>query len=467
MAKKLLELPTDKLLEKLGAGSHKPGSGSASAFNGLIACQMITTVVQITLDPKRKERYGHHYPRLLKIKSDVVNRILPELEGLFQEDSDQFDKSIKKREERDKERNQKIKNKIDLEALKELQISTALPLEIATLCLELAEYATFLIDDGFQSARGDSCVALSSALSSVSGCLGIASLNLQSFPADSWTKSTSSRILAIKKEHDRLHIESTQKVESQADEANLKGEYLQRIQELSKTLYNKPTNTSKIEILARQVQNFLWEYKEIIWKKNTPKEEIEIIQPKRMIQLLKFSFKQLEDLGVGVVNSVASEVAGIINREDMTISISGKYKPEIQNFTSAHELGHALLHNLPVLHRDIPIDGSEDQKSRPKIEKDADKFAAFFLMPKTLVIKEFIKSFGTDQYQLNKESIFELTGLPITKFKSEYNTKRKISRLLATANSNNGSALVPMTKKFNVSTEAMAIRLEELELINY
>ena len=41
MGERLIDLATGKLLEKFGAGNHKPGSGSASAFQGMLAEKVV------------------------------------------------------------------------------------------------------------------------------------------------------------------------------------------------------------------------------------------------------------------------------------------------------------------------------------------------------------------------------------------------------------------------------------------
>lgn len=94
MAGKLIDIPAGDLLKKFGAGSHKPGSGSASAHLGMMAAQLLLTVVDLTSDAKRKGKYGPHLKKLLSIKEDIELRIYPELENLFQKDSDEFDKVI-------------------------------------------------------------------------------------------------------------------------------------------------------------------------------------------------------------------------------------------------------------------------------------------------------------------------------------------------------------------------------------
>ena len=106
----LLQLPTRHLLDKIGAGNHKPGSGSAAALNGILSCKLLMTVIDLTLDPKRPKSYANCKKEFEEIRNNVTSNISPKLENLFEEDSIQFDKAIQKRIERDNENNQKIKN---------------------------------------------------------------------------------------------------------------------------------------------------------------------------------------------------------------------------------------------------------------------------------------------------------------------------------------------------------------------
>lgn len=41
----LIDYSAKELLEKFGAGNHKPGSGSAAAFQGLLSAQLIRTFI--------------------------------------------------------------------------------------------------------------------------------------------------------------------------------------------------------------------------------------------------------------------------------------------------------------------------------------------------------------------------------------------------------------------------------------
>lgn len=62
MGKSLLEETTEELLKKFGAGNHKPGSGSAAAFQGMISAQLLITVINLTNENKRKKHYSHVLP---------------------------------------------------------------------------------------------------------------------------------------------------------------------------------------------------------------------------------------------------------------------------------------------------------------------------------------------------------------------------------------------------------------------
>ena len=85
---KLLDIATGRLLGKFGAGNHKPGSGSASALQGMLSAQMLLTVIDLTNDPKRRKNYAEYLPKLLKIKQEIESRIYIRLEYLFQTDSE-------------------------------------------------------------------------------------------------------------------------------------------------------------------------------------------------------------------------------------------------------------------------------------------------------------------------------------------------------------------------------------------
>lgn len=171
-----MNLSTDMVLQRFGSGDHVPGSGSATAFQGMLSAQLIQNVINLTANSNQKHHYKERLPRLLTIDSKIKNQIYPSLERLFQEDAIQFDKVVKLRKARDKEIDLYKKNELKTMALQELKPATELPIEIADLCEELADFAAYVFDHGFASARGESGVALNSAVSAVAGCLSVIDL---------------------------------------------------------------------------------------------------------------------------------------------------------------------------------------------------------------------------------------------------------------------------------------------------
>ena len=69
------------------------------------------------------------------------------------------------------------------------------------------------------------------------------------------------------------------------------------------------------------------------------------------------------------------------------------------NFTIAHEIGHIILHapladiNKNLFRKDNYCDDNNLKKQERLIERQADKFAAFLLMPSILVKKTFFRTF--------------------------------------------------------------------------
>ena len=100
----LIQLSLEALLDKFGAGKHKPGSGSAAALLGLISCKLISTVISLS---RGKASYASVESHLTSINDRVAAEIEPALLRLFQSDSDQFDRVISSRQRRNGERDQK------------------------------------------------------------------------------------------------------------------------------------------------------------------------------------------------------------------------------------------------------------------------------------------------------------------------------------------------------------------------
>lgn len=179
----LMELPARQLLDKFGAGSHKPGSGSAAALMGILSGRLIATVCKLSIE---KAKYKQQHKELRFLFENIEAQIEPALYGLFQRDAEIFDAVIKSRRDRLAARSDDNKRTYRREELKHLREATEIPIKIGELCLTLVDNAVFTFDVGFQSARGDSGAALSAAIAGVTAAAFVIHLNLKSFGPSIW-----------------------------------------------------------------------------------------------------------------------------------------------------------------------------------------------------------------------------------------------------------------------------------------
>ena len=220
---------------------------------------------------------------------------------------------------------------------------------------------------------------------------------------------------------------------------------------------------AEIEQQARKLHERIWKNRNKIWPKAIPSNPIDMLDPVIALKFIGYDCKLDETLGQFYSSGKLIEVAGTIDKSSLNVRISRRLENHTRNFTTAHELGHALLHQTNGLHRDRPLDGTII--SRDLIECEADKFATFFLMPAKLVKTTFEKFFLTNKFFLNEETAFALNYSNFMELQEKITSLRHLSRMLASAEYYNGRHFVSLANQFRVSTEAMAIRLEELELI--
>lgn len=220
----------------------------------------------------------------------------------------------------------------------------------------------------------------------------------------------------------------------------------------------------EIELRARSLQASLWKDRERIWPDATPTNPINVLDPFMALRLLGYDCGLDETLGQFDSNGKQLEVAGILDKGARQVRVSRQFPDAVRSFTAAHELGHALLHDTGTsLHRDRPLDGS--MQARTGSELEADKFASFFLMPAKQVQAVFERFFLTDQFMLNEATAFALGQGDYDALCNKCKTLRQLSRLLAGAKHYNGVHFMSIANQFLVSDEAMAIRLEELGLV--
>lgn len=221
---------------------------------------------------------------------------------------------------------------------------------------------------------------------------------------------------------------------------------------------------SEIQRSARELHTQIWVRRADIFPDYLTRDPIDMLDPIVALELLGYRVEVGAALGqIATSERRVSNVAGLIDRSSRQVLLSGGLPPAIRNFTAAHELGHAVLHEFSGMHRDKPMDGSSS--SRDHIEREADKFAALFLMPEKLVRRAFEEIFGTPPFILYEDSRFALSGsIPHAQWQPR--NLRDLSRLLSVATRFNGVSFVSLADRFRVSVGAMAIRLEQLTLIS-
>ena len=232
---------------------------------------------------------------------------------------------------------------------------------------------------------------------------------------------------------------------------------------LAQNRLRKRRSSNETEQKAIRLQRQMWRDRAKIWP-YPPSNPIDILDPAVALELIGYDYALVETLGQYYHDGKQVEVAGVIDNSANSVHISRKFLPNIRNFTAAHELGHALLHEASGLHRDRPIDGST--VSRDGIEYEADKFASYFLMPSKHIKMRFQQAFVTNNFFLDDDTSFALTRGTAINLAKDCKCRRHLSRLLASAESYNGVRFVSLANQFRVSIETMAIRLEELELVN-
>jgi hypothetical protein len=218
---------------------------------------------------------------------------------------------------------------------------------------------------------------------------------------------------------------------------------------------------SSIEEAAHQVRLSVWNHRNTLFDGVVPQDPLEVLEPGVALHLHGFKVKTDPNLGEMFDSGRRVRVAGLIDHRKKTVSIAAGLSPQETRFTTGHELAHAVMHpEMNGLHRDRALIGPTYRKE--KVEIEADRFASAYLMSPRLLLREFQYRFGVEVFSLNDDAVF---GLGLRKSLHLLRNTRDVSYLVAQATAYMGTYFASLADCFRVSPTTMAIRLEELGLI--
>ena len=194
---------------------------------------------------------------------------------------------------------------------------------------------------------------------------------------------------------------------------------------------------------------------------------LQLFRPDHAASVHCIEYDESTPLGVHGIGKDRYEVAGLFDPQRGVIRVSPKFSYEVRRFTGAHELGHYFLHagSGMTLHRDRPLDGSSI--GLDKQEREANYFAGIFLAPDDIVRKAYATKFGQKPLYLTDGVAFALKGKDADELMRTSGTgSRGLSRAVAAATQfGSGNRFQSLAATFGLSNTAMAIRLEELGLV--
>ena len=105
------------------------------------------------------------------------------------------------------------------------------------------------------------------------------------------------------------------------------------------------------------MQNEIWKNRQLLWEEKTSDDLVALLVPAVAFEGLGYRFEVANSLGQIMSSNGMVDVAGFIDKSQMYAGVSSYFSKPIQNFTAAHELGHAVLHNAMGMHRDRDLNG--------------------------------------------------------------------------------------------------------------
>jgi hypothetical protein len=168
-------------------------------------------------------------------------------------------------------------------------------------------------------------------------------------------------------------------------------------------------NKTELEKDAKRLRRLVYDKRREFWPDRDP-HPFEMVDPILAARALGLSVELHERFSL-TISGRTYEAAGALDRESKSVVVATRFGEGTTRFTLAHELGHWLRHRDQVHFRDVqPIGGLERRVSDPR-EREADHFAALYLLPAHFVQKLFREFFQTgDKPFVFNEMTIDLLG---------------------------------------------------------
>jgi Zn-dependent peptidase ImmA (M78 family)/formiminotetrahydrofolate cyclodeaminase len=454
-------------LAEFGLGRSVPGSGCGCAFHASLDSKMILTHIELSIKQPYTNKNNSQIPKYNNLKKEV-NKIFEELSKLYETDYKIFEEYRKVFKKINDERIVSKRCLLENHRDNLLTKSTKVLLDIANLSLRLTAIAIEVFRNGYPEAKGESGLPMKTLPGVVEGCLLIVNENISNLSNNNDVE----RILSYETKLNKKLSDLKRDIEKKFDKAKRISQLKLKINTLILNTQSKANNKLHGSTAAKELKDILWSgHLSSIETGGNVKSPLEIYDPKLILQLIGYNVNYKESLGQYSDSYGFFEVAGFLDCKEKQVAISNKFKPASQRFTMAHELGHLIFQHHGVnqnqIHRDRPITKGAFLAKKDWKEKQANQFASDLLMPEEIVIYEFENRFGLSRFVINEDVIFGLKVKNTTEFRKKYKNINDVSNFLASLEYYNRNEFLSISKYFGVSTKTMAIRLLELDLIEY
>lgn len=195
-------------------------------------------------------------------------------------------------------------------------------------------------------------------------------------------------------------------------------------------------------------------------------DPVDWLDPAKLAELIGLTYEVVPSISLEG-RAERDAPVGLLDVVRRHVLVSEELGLEVARFTSAHEVAHYLLHwHGFEQHLERVFDPTRRRSHR---EKEADQFAARFLMPDKLVRRRCLQVLALrDESELpikvNDQISFLLnpnvTDVDREKLDLEFALARLGRDFL-------NRPIVPLRQQFKVSTTALAIRLQEVGVFRY